>query len=310
MEEKNRDMIKIITAISIFLLFLLLFLFLIQKNTGFSKHETGYRYLLGMSLSNSTAPRNAYLINTSIGQRDETPDINMIVREARDSSKQQIEDINELLGYGIDLLIISPVNDEELHDRVKSLEIPVIIIDEKRWAESADAYIEYDNLGAGKLLAEHVNLNPLSKQGIVLLTGGEHDYVSGERLKGFFDGLYPELSKKITTLNANWNRNEAENRMKYFLVSGQQAGVVVGLNDQMAYGSYLSSKKLRKSQMSFYGINGFQGANAGLDLVQRNILMGTVAFEDMYQAVVNTSVSILNKEPYENPLILKASYIN
>lgn len=305
--SKNKTAFFLILLPSLFVL--LIILIIANKDKVISKREQGYSHLLGISLTNSTFPRNADLIHRIHSNQSENPEVNIIIREARDSSEQQIKDINELLSYGIDLLIISPLDDEAVYARLKTLSIPVILLDAKPIEDISVAKLEYDNYNAGKLLAEQVNQNPLSPKGILLLTGNEGDYVSDQRTEGFLQNLKPELHDVLTKLSANWNRNEAENRTKYYLVSGKEAGVVVGLNDQMAYGSYLGCKKLRETKTNFYGINGFDGEFAGLDLVNRKILTGTVSFEDKYHSLIHTALSVLKKKPYDKTVQLKAGYI-
>lgn len=282
----------------IFLLSSLIF-YNVRKN---EEKKEGYQFLIGLSLPNSTISRHSHLIYKIREHKGEIKDMNILVREAQDSGKQQLKDVLELEKYGIDLLVISPIEDEKLIDKLKSISIPVIILHERDYASLADAFIEYDNIGAGELLANKVNQ---SGEPIVLLSGDRNDFVSKEREEGFLSSLSSKIRDKVEVIDCHWNRNEAENQMKAYLVSGKKVSKVVGLNDQMAYGAYLACHKLRINSMELYGINGFEGSHQGIDLVEQDILDGSVAFEDMYEQIIKISQSILRKEAFDKIIKLK-----
>lgn len=271
----------------------------VRKN---EEKKEGYQFLIGLSLPNSTISRHSHLIYKIREHKEEIKDMNILVREAQDSGKQQLKDVLELEKYGIDLLVISPIEDEKLIDKLKSISIPVIILHERDYASLADAFIEYDNIGAGEVLANKVNQ---SGEPIVLLSGDRNDFVSKEREEGFLSSLSSKIRDKVEIIDCHWNRNEAENQMKAYLVSGKKVSKVVGLNDQMAYGAYLACHKLRINSMELYGINGFEGSHQGIDLVEQDILDGSVAFEDMYEQIIKVSQSILRKEAFDKIIKLK-----
>lgn len=295
---KNKKRFIWILLAFIFLLSSLIF-YNVRKN---EEKKEGYQFLIGLSLPNSTISRHSHLIYKIREHKGEIKDMNILVREAQDSGKQQLKDVLELEKYGIDLLVISPIEDEELIEKLKSISIPVIILHERDYASLADAFIEYDNIGAGELLANKVNQ---SGEPIVLLSGDRNDFVSKEREEGFLSFLSSKIRDKVEIIDCHWNRNEAENQMKAYLVSGKKVSKVVGLNDQMAYGAYLACHKLRINSMEFYGINGFEGSHQGIDLVEQDILDGSVAFEDMYEQIIKVSQSILRKEAFDKIIKLK-----
>lgn len=273
-----------------------------EKNT---EKRFGYQYLIGLSLPNTTITRNSQLIRSVNKFKEVDKETNILVKEAQDSAEQQIKDVVELEKHGIDLLIIYPIIDKNLMEKLRTLEIPIIILNEREAVGVADAYIEYDNVNAGALLANHINKRGGEKT-ILLLTGSENDTVSKERERGFLENIEGENKKNIEILQCGWSRNEAENNMKAYLVSGKQVSIVVALNDQMAYGAYLACKKLRVRNVSHYGMNGFDGKNQGLDLVDKRILRNTVQFEDLYEAMKSIALDILKDKEYEKERRLEA----
>ena len=60
--------------------------------------------------------------------------ITFIVKDAHDNNNQQIKDIKDLIQHGIDLLIVSPNEAQQLNSTVEEVfdkGIPVIVIDRK-----------------------------------------------------------------------------------------------------------------------------------------------------------------------------------
>ena len=78
--------------------------------------------------------------------------ITFIVKDAHDDNNQQIKDIQDLILQGIDLLIVSPNEAQQLTSTVEEVfdkGIPVIVIDRKINSSKYTAYIGADNLSIG-----------------------------------------------------------------------------------------------------------------------------------------------------------------
>lgn len=273
--------------------------------------DVGYQYLMGLSLINSTKSINIELINQAHANMKYEENYNLLIKDAHDDAEEQIKNIDELMEYGIDILVIHPINDYRITQKIKEVrqKIPVVVFNEERFKALADAYIGYDNDAAARIIADQVNKNPFSQRGVLLITAPDNFYWLNERKESFIEALKPELKSKLKIVECSGDRNEAETMMKYFLVSGEDVGVVVGLNDAMAHGAALGAEKLRASQINFYGINGYDGYGGGQELVNSNVITGSVAFESMYDAIVNTSKAIIDKAKYSSEIILNAYYI-
>ena len=81
------------------------------------------------------------------------PNLQLLIKDAENSSKKQVNDIRELMAEGIDLLIVSPNESAPLTGIVSEVfkkGIPVILIDRK--IESADysAFIGGNSYQIGK----------------------------------------------------------------------------------------------------------------------------------------------------------------
>lgn len=175
MEKDNNKTRALFIAPVIFILLLILLL-AIQNHSAMSDHKNGYKYLIGLSLPNSTTPRNIRLINEVRRQKPDSRDINIIIKEARDDIGQQTEDINELLSCGIDLLIIHPLHHETLKQKLNELDIPLIVLHEKKLSEKGTAFIRYDNIKTEKILTGHPDMyETMTDTALLILNNKTYD---------------------------------------------------------------------------------------------------------------------------------------
>lgn len=281
-------------------------LYLMYELNGHKGAVLGYKHLIGLSLPNASVSHYTSLIQRVNENEDAVDDVNILVKEAQDNVGQQLKDIEELENYGIDLLVISPIKDEMIFNKLNSLKVPVIVLNEKQALDYAEAFIGYDNQKAGELLAKSLTLDLKKEETVVLICGNKAETLSNEREDSILKHLTKEIREKTEKLYGDWKRNEAENQLMAYIVSGKKVNTVIALSDQMAYGAYLGTKKLRESNIRFFGLNGYSGEDQGLDLIKRNIIENTVQFEDMYQAMMKTALAILHGEDYEKETILRA----
>ena len=78
---------------------------------------------------------------------------------ADDSDEKQIEQINDFVEKGIDLLIVAPNQEAAVSpaiDQVYGKGIPVIVFDRKTNSEKFTAYIGADNFEMGRLMGEYI----------------------------------------------------------------------------------------------------------------------------------------------------------
>ncbi len=292
------------------LFLILLFSALYSVFDNQAEEKQGYRYVVGVVLENSTMPRNAWLIQQIKHGKDIPEDMNILLKESQNSAEQQVKDMEEMLHYGVDVLVVSPIWEDAVKDALQRIHsnLPVIILHENRAAAFANALIEYDNIAAGRMIAEYALQFPQAKEGVVLLTGDEKDNVAQQRKKAILEVLeqseYPWYE-----LPVSGNRNEAENSMKYFIVSERKAGMILAVDDQKAYGAYLAAKQLRVENLLFFGMDGFDGAAGGKTLQNQGILQASIAFEDLYQKLCSVALELIKEETVEKHAALQAVMI-
>jgi ABC-type sugar transport system substrate-binding protein len=247
-------------------------------------------FLIGMSQANLTEPWRITMnqdIERAAGLHDNlrvifTNASQDIQRQDNEQKRQedirrQIADIRRLMGYGIDLLVVSPIDGEALRPVISEVyqKIPVIVLDRDVRGEEYTLFIGPDNYKIGQL-AGGATLRLLSGQGgrVLEILGVNGSPPVAERSAGFRDAISGHPNVVVAAqLVANWMQDQAEDRAKEYLVENPGVvDVVVAQNDAMAYGAYVAMNKLRVEGVRYVGVDGLDGRGGGKEMVRNGVL--------------------------------------
>jgi galactofuranose transport system substrate-binding protein len=263
-------------------------------------HLDEVKYVIGISQANLIEPWRVRM-NEELGEEVvKHPEMRAVFTDAAQSSQKQIYDVEELLKSGVDLLIISPNDATDLTPIVTQVykQIPVIVLDRGVEGYEYTLYIGPDNKAigheAGKYIAE-----------LLGETGGNVVEIEGpaelpsvrERNAGFREAIERQPNIKIVdTIIADWQRDEAEDKMAELLDKNRNVDVVFAQSDYMALGAYKAAQKRGLKQIKFIGIDGFDGSSGGVQLVEQGILQGTFTCQTGGREAIQYAVDILNHE--------------
>ena len=135
---------------------------LLTISTQYSKKEEistdSYQYLIGVSLPNVIEPWLNNFVDVFTEKVSQDKKINVIFRDAAGNPEKQIQDIETLMEYGIDILIVSPDGSDSL-DAVLSKayqQIPVILTGVGSGTEDYTCLIQSDEQKIGRLAGEYI----------------------------------------------------------------------------------------------------------------------------------------------------------
>ncbi len=243
------------------------------------------------------------------------PNLQLLIKDAENSSKKQVTDLRELIAAGIDLLIISPNESEPLTDIVSEVfkkGIPVILIDRKIETADYTAFIGGNNYQIGKEAGKYV-VKLLKGEGrIVEIWGLQGSSPAKERHKGFLE----EISKApgiiiINSLSGEWEFKSGEQEMYKFLESKQTFDLVFAHNDVMALGAYKAYIQKYKSKNCFFiGVDGLPGPSSGIEAVMQKKLDATLLYPTGGSLAITLAWKILNHKPVMKENILNTLIID
>jgi erythritol transport system substrate-binding protein len=199
--------------------------------------------------------------------------------------------------------------------KAKAAGIPVFLIDREINATGiATAQIVSNNSqGAGLGGQEFVKaLN--GKGNYVELTGKESDTNAGVRSKGYNDVIsqYPDL-KKVAKQTANWDQQEAFNKMETIIQRNRNIDGVIAGNDTMALGAVAALKAA--GLLKKVAVVGFDGSPDAISAIKKDQMRATVlqpaalisqmAVEQANEVIKNGKASKPEKQAIDCELVTK-----
>lgn len=265
-------------------------------------YEDEIEYVIGVSQANMRESWRLALIQELEVEAQKYENIRIITTDATSDLEKQERDVDKLLEYGIDLLIISPCDSNQMTEKVKEVyqeEIPVIVMDRAVEGFDYSLFIGPDNQLIGQQGGECV-LELLNGQGgnVLELCAVPETIQSRERSKGFREILDHAPKIQRTTV-------ELDSAMKdpsYDLVLSMEeeltsVDVIFANNDAVALGAYEALRDMgRENDIQIVGCDGFTGTDEGVDLVQRDKLAATISCPTGGKEAIQYAINILNKD--------------
>ena len=174
-----------------FLYFFLILLFSCQGEQNSKKYKIGFSQCTGLD-----AWRRQMLVSMR-GELVFYPEMELLYRDAENSSERQIGDIEYFIENKVDLLIVSPNETDPITPVVEKAfqsGIPVIMVDRKINSSMYSAYIGANNYEIGKLAGNYIADLLNGKGSIVEIWGLRGSSPAVERHRGLWEVLakYPE----------------------------------------------------------------------------------------------------------------------
>lgn len=270
------------------------------------------RYIIGVSQCSEDIWREKLNAELKMGTYI-YEDVELRLASADDSDEKQIEQINQFVTEGIDLLIVAPNQVATVSpaiDQAFDKGIPVIVFDRKTNSEKFTAYIGADNYEMGRMMGEYI-CNRLKGKGRVLeIMGLKGSSPAIDRHNGFMDAMksYPNITV-VASLQGDWTEESAVKAIKAYNGDLSDIDFVFGQNDRMAVGASkaLSSLTSHPSPLTtkYCGIDGLPGKEGGIACVRDSVLEATYIYPTHGDEVMQLAMNILMGKPYQkdNPLM-------
>lgn len=301
-------------ALIVFTLFILMVSFIssIRGTSGQKVPKDQVQYLVGVSQPNLIEPWRIVMNEEIKREVARHSDLRVIFTDAANDSKQQTDDVHKLMGYGIDLLIISLDDPILLTPTIAEVyaKIPVIVLGRGVTGYDYTLYIGTDNRLIGSKAGEYVKqlLGP-SGGSIVEIQGVQGSPTVEERSLGFREALAGQDNLRLLhTVYADWQRDRAEDEMSAVLMRSPRIDLVFAQNDAMALGASRALQRSGLQDVKIIGVDGVNSENGGLPLVKNGILSGTFTSPTGGGEAIRYALDILNKEKGIPKKVILRSY--
>lgn len=237
-------------------------------------------------------------------------DVELYFASADDSDEKQIEQINQFINDGIDLLIVAPNQVATVSpaiDKAFDKGIPVIVFDRKTNSEKYTAFIGADNFEMGRLMGEFIATQLKGKGRVMEIMGLKGSSPAIERHNGFMKAIsnYPNITL-VASLQGDWTEESAVKAIQEYQGNLSNIDFVFGQNDRMAVGA---SKTLDSSHTKYCGIDGLPGEGNGMECVRDSILEASYIYPTHGDEVLQLAMNILEGKSYEKDNRLMASLV-
>lgn len=244
--------------------------------------------------------------------KTEDLEVTAMVREAAGLEKTQNEQVKELIDAGCNVLCVNLVDradPSEIIDTAREHDIPLIFFNREPVTEDMMQWEKIYYVGAiarqsgelqGEMAAEVIKNGGVDRNGdgkiqYVILEGEADHQDAIIRTENVVNTLNKEgiNLEKLSYQIANWNRAQAENRMKQMIRQyNDEVELVLSNNDDMAAGAVDTYDELNYTEDNRPVFFGVDGTSVGLQAVKDGDFAGTVYNDKEGQASVMAELSV------------------
>ena len=249
--------------------------------------------------------RTAGYLNDSIEVR---------LASSNDDSQKQIRQINQFIDEGVDLLLVSPNEQNTISpalDRAFDKGIPVVLYDRKTNSSKYTAYFGCDNYKIGYAMGTFIAQRLKGKGRIVEIMGLEGSSPAEERHHGFVDALkaYPSV-ELVASESGDWKEESAQKAMKRILAKTKDFDYVFAHNDRMAWGAYVAAhQKGVTTTYKYTGVDAMSTEGGGLELVRDGVFEASYLYPTQGDEVINLAMCILTNKPFKRENLFTTSIV-
>lgn len=266
-------------------------------------------YEIGLSISTLNNPFFVALKEGAEEQAKEM-DATLTVADAQNDAAKQVNDVEDMIQKGMDLILINPTDSEAVGAAVQAANdagIPVITVD--RNAETGDvvAHVASDNVAGGQLAGDYMVELVGEGQKVVELEGIPGASATRDRGQGFNEAIDGKL-EVVAKQSANFDRAEGLTVMENILQDNKDIVAVFAHNDEMALGAV---QALEAAGMSDVKVIGFDATDDAVKAVEDGTMAATVAQKptEIGKLGVEAAINYLKGETVEENIPVELELI-
>ncbi|MDQ6598686.1 ribose ABC transporter substrate-binding protein RbsB [Bacillus salipaludis] len=229
---------------------------------------------IGLSVSTLNNP---FFVSLKNGVQKEAKVLGMEVKvvDAQNDSAKQINDVEDLIQQGVDVLLINPTDSAAISTAVQSannIGIPVITLDRSADKGKVAALVASDNIKGGEMAGNYIVKKLGEKAKVAELEGVPGASATRERGKGFHIIADQKLNV-VEQQSADFDRTKGLTVMENLLQANPDIQAVFAHNDEMALGAIEAINSSGKNIM----VIGFDGNDDALKAIKAGKMEATVA---------------------------------
>ena len=239
-------------------------------------------------------------------------EIELSIHDAQQDNAKQVNQIENIIQQGVDLLIVAPNEAAPITPVVKKAHdagIKVICLERDLVEPVYDQFVGADNVKigemAGQFVKEYLEGKKIEAPIVVEIKGLLGTKPQEERHNGARTFIDTVPNVKVIEEVGNWLQDEGRKRMETLLQANPKIDVVYAHNDPMAIGAYIAARDAgREKEMVFVGVDGLGGPDGGIKKVMDGVLACTFVYPPCAAEALDFAVKLLRGEQVPERVIL------
>lgn len=227
-------------------------------------------------------------------------DVELSILTSNDDVQEQAKQIQQLIDEGVEVLIVSPKNSQDLNgvlQKARDKGVKIVLVDRKTDIELYDAYISGDNEEVGHMAARTI-ANILHGQKVVELQGDVLMTPVQDRHRGFVRTM-DSLGIKAASFNCRWERKRCQQVVDSLLRTTADNYIIFCHNDGMAYDVVLKAKELEsEDRIQLVGVDALCGD--GIDMIDRGEMVASVRYPTGGTEAMREAITLLHTPQLRN----------
>lgn len=238
------------------------------------KKESLQDVKIGLSVSTLNNP---FFVSLKDGVIKEAEALGMEVKvvDAQNDSAKQINDVEDLMQQGVDILLINPTDSAAISTAVQSannINIPVITLDRSADKGKVETLVASDNIKGGEMAADYMVQQLGENVQVAELEGVPGASATRERGQGFHNVADQKLNV-IAKQTADFDRTKGLTVMENLIQANPDIKAVFAHNDEMALGAVEAINSSGKDIM----VIGFDGNDDAINAIKSGEMEATIA---------------------------------
>lgn len=253
---------------------------------------------------NSEIKREAYLYDN----------VRLKFASAKDDNAVQIQQIEQFIDEGADLLIVSPNEAKALTPVInKAFDkgVHVVLVDRKSASDKYTAFIGADNVAIGRAVGQYVGKRLQGKGKVFQVQGLEGSSPAVERDRGFRQALqqYPDIEIVADTY-ADWFAYKAKAKSEECFGKMNDIDLVFAQCDRMGLGVYQAMQERGLKDIKIVGIDALPTPGEGIEAVSEGHFLATFIYPTHGDEVLQLAMKILEGKPFQRETILETGVVD
>lgn len=259
-------------------------------------------FTIGISMSTLENPFFGTVKDGAVAKAD-SEGIRTIVSDAQNDTQKQLNDVQDMITKGADVIVLNPVEPESatpIVELANDRDIPVITVDRSSAAGEVASHIASDNVEGGRLICEWLGEKLGGTGKLAILQGIAGTSPELDRDEGCKEALeaYPGI-ETVAAQPADWDREKGYSVTQNILQANPDLTAIFGRNDLAALGAVEAVQQAGKADA--ITVISFDGIQDALDSIKAGELSATVVQDPilMGETAINTAVALNDGESVE-----------